>query len=200
MNFQIKLFNFYGTPVYLKLWFLLLFLWVNPLIVVSIFISLLLHELAHGFVAHRLGYHVSEIYLNIFNGAAVMDIDQMDTKHAFKITAAGPWINFMLMALCMAVSGIYPSVFLNVMVYVNFFLVVFNLIPIYPLDGGRMLRYWMISKTGNYDRSIRIGSIVSLVCSSLMIIYYLINFSPIMLIFAGLFLVYNLKELGLIKF
>ena len=66
MDFQIKLFNFQGVPVYLKLWFLLLFAWIPFSYVIAIFISILVHELAHAYVANKLGYNVFKVYIGLF--------------------------------------------------------------------------------------------------------------------------------------
>ena len=200
MKFSVKLFNFYGTPVHLKLWFLLLFFWLNPVYILAIFISILLHELGHAFMAHRLGYKVHNIYVDIFNGAAIIDLDKMDNKEQLKVVAAGPWVNMMLLSLSVFISAFFKNHFIWSMCVVNFLLLVFNILPIFPLDGGRLLRTYLKIKTNDENKSIRISSWVSLLFSSALFVFYLTNFSLIMVVFSLIFILYALKDLGYIKF
>jgi hypothetical protein len=96
MKLEFKMFTFQGSPVYFKLWFLLLFAWVSPSIVVAIFLSVLVHELAHAAVANRLGYNVRQIYIDLFYGAAEIDLDHCPERDAIQIVGAGPISNLLL--------------------------------------------------------------------------------------------------------
>lgn len=199
MNLQIKLFDYRGTPVYFKFLFLLLFLWVSPSFVAAIFISMLLHELAHAHMAKRLGYKVNDIQIGLFIGQANMDIDSIKQSHLIRIVAAGPWINMMLWASLSLINIFLQNRFINSLVIVNFIFFIFNIIPIFPLDGGRILRSALMLKTKNRERSIFISSIVSLIFSVLLLIWSLISFDIVTLIFSVLFLVFSMKELNWIK-
>ena len=199
MNLQIKLFDYRGTPVYFKFLFLLLFLWVSPSFVAAIFISMLLHELAHAHMAKRLGYKVNDIQIGLFIGQANMDIDSIKQTHSIRIVAAGPWINMMLWASLSLINIFLQNHFINSLVIVNFIFFIFNIIPIFPLDGGRILRSALMLKTKNRERSIFISSIISLIFSVLLLIWSLMSFDIVTIIFSVLFLVFSMKELGWIK-
>lgn len=200
MDLQIKLFNFKGIPVYLKLWFFLLLFWLPPVFVVSIFISILLHEMGHAYMAKKYGYTVDNIQIGLFAGQANMNIDSITERHMINIVGAGPWVNLVLISLSLFAYAAFPCQFFNSMYIVNLFLFIFNIIPIFPLDGGRILRSALILTTKDRAKSIKISSWISLILSCLMVVYYLMSFSIIGIIFSILFIVFSMKELGWLKF
>jgi stage IV sporulation protein FB len=200
MDFQIKLFDFQGVPVYLKLWFLLLFAWLPFSYVVAIFISILVHELAHTYVANRLGYYVSKVYIGLFNGAAEMNLSQIHERDSIKIVAAGPLSNLLLFfASLIPISMGYSNQFITDFANVNLLLLIFNIIPIYPLDGGRLLRDGLYLIGKNRKSSVMISSSISLLLSSLLLVYAIVTMNIFAGIFAGLFIYFAVKELGWIK-
>jgi stage IV sporulation protein FB len=71
----------------------------------------------------------------------------------------------------------------------------FNILPIYPMDGGRILRDILFMKMSSRKLAKKISSIVSLIFSSLLLIWNIIDFSLIGLVFSSLFIYYSLKEL-----
>ena len=89
MKQSFKLFNFQGAPVYLSFWFFLLFLLFSIETTVGIFISVLIHEMAHAWMANRKGYNVYGITIDAFSGAAAIDANMHD-RDSIPITAAGP--------------------------------------------------------------------------------------------------------------
>lgn len=199
MNFEIKLFNYKGTPVYFKIWFLLLLLWIPPTFVLSIFISILLHEIGHAFMAKKYGYRVDNIQIGLLVGQANMNIDSIDDRHMISIVGAGPWVNLVLTSLSIFAYAVFPCQFFNSMYIVNLFLLIFNIIPIFPLDGGRILRSILILKTKDRSKSIRISACVSLILSIALLFYYMLSFSVVGIIFSLLFIAYSAKELGWVK-
>ena len=200
MDLQIKLFNFKGIPVYLKLWFFLLLFWLPPVFVVSIFISILLHEMGHAYMAKKYGYTVDNIQIGLFAGQANMDINSITERDMIRIVGAGPWVNMVLISLSIFSNVAFPCQFFNSMYIVNLFLFIFNIIPIFPLDGGRILRSILILKMKDRAKSIKISAWISLICSCLLLVYYLMSFSLIGIIFSILFIAYSMKELGWLKF
>ena len=123
MDFQIKLFDFQRIPVYLKLWFLLLFAWLPFSYVIAIFISILVHELAHAYVANKLGYNVFKVYIGLFNGAAEMNLSQIHERDSIKIVAAGPLSNLILFfASLIFISAGYSNQFITDFANVNLLL------------------------------------------------------------------------------
>ena len=200
MDFQIKLFDFQGVPVYLKLWFLLLFAWLPFSYVIAIFISILVHELAHAYGANKLGYNVFKVYIGLFNGAAEMNLSQIHERDSIKIVAAGPLSNLILFfASLIFISAGYSNQFITDFANVNLLLLIFNIIPIYPLDGGRLLRDGLYLLIKNRKLSVTISSYVSLLLSSLLLVFAISTMNILLGIFAGLFIYYALKELGWLK-
>lgn len=200
MKLSFKLFNFYGVPVNLKLWFLLLFAMVSPMFVLTIFISILIHELAHAYVAIKLGYEVSEVYIDIFNGAAMMDINNINDRDSVRIISAGPLSNVILYLLSLILIYIFgPNDFLQKMAIVNFLIFIFNILPIYPMDGGRLLRSYLTIFTKNKNKSITISAIISLVLSILLLIYSITILSFFTILFSLLFIYLSLKDLKIVN-
>jgi len=195
------MFDFQGTPVYLKLWFLLLFAWLSPSTVVALFISVLAHEIAHAYFANRFGYRVRQIYIDLFYGAADIDLDHCPERDLIPIAAAGPLSNLMLFGLSMISISLFPGTgFFADMAIVNLLLAVFNIIPIYPMDGGRIFRaYLMMKMPSDRKKAKRISDWTSLAFSVLLLAYSALSLGWLTAIFALLFIYYSLKELGYVK-
>lgn len=100
---------------------------------------LFLHEYAHAVVAKRLGYSAGNIKVSAFGVRLNMDSSVMRPGDEIKIAMAGPLINIMLAVLCFALWWVFPITFhfTNLFCLANVITAVVNLIPAYPLDGGR---------------------------------------------------------------
>jgi Zn-dependent protease/CBS domain-containing protein len=129
------------------------------------FVSVITHELAHSFMALHSGIKIHEITLFIFGGMARLSEEADDPKTEFKIAIVGPLTSFALAGLFwliqMAISAERPSIFVAVFGYlawINVALGVFNLVPGFPLDGGRLLRAFWWWKTGSLVRATRVAS------------------------------------------
>jgi Zn-dependent protease/CBS domain-containing protein len=114
----------------------------------GLFASLILHELSHSLVARQFGLKVGGITLFVFGGVAELEQEPRSPKSEFWIAVAGPVMSFALAALCYlllqlvqdnGVSGSLKAV-LNYLGFINLILAIFNLVPAFPLDGGRILR------------------------------------------------------------
>jgi Zn-dependent protease/CBS domain-containing protein len=109
------------------------------------FVSILLHELGHAVVALRHGIGIQSITLFIFGGVARLDRDPDDGGTEFKVAVAGPLVSlalgvlFYLGALAPGLSEAAHSV-ARYLAFINVAVAVFNLVPAFPLDGGRLLR------------------------------------------------------------
>ncbi|MEK6276600.1 MAG: site-2 protease family protein [Actinomycetota bacterium] len=145
---------------------------------VGFFGSILLHELGHALVAIRRGVGISSIQLWIFGGLARMDRDADSAGTEFRIAVAGPLVTLaiavVLAGLGLAVAG--PSDFKEAMLVdgnapvsgvlamvawlasINFLVLVFNLLPAYPMDGGRIVRAIAWWKTGNRNSATRFAA------------------------------------------
>ena len=137
------------------------------------FVSLLLHELAHSVVAKSRGLPVREITLFALGGVSQIEQEPTSAKTEFWMALVGPLTSACIGLICLALSGTAgaPSSPARVMVswlgYINIALAVFNMIPGYPLDGGRILRALVWWKTGDMERSTRlvarVGQAVALI-------------------------------------
>jgi Zn-dependent protease len=141
----------------------------------AFFASILLHELGHAFVALRRGIGISDITLWMFGGVARMTKDSDSPGTEFKIAVAGPLVTLVISALCIGVgiaaaggdefwkamrvedqantSGILALV--AWLASINVLVLFFNLIPAFPLDGGRIARAIAWKVTGDRTRATR---------------------------------------------
>ena len=209
MKTTFKLFNFLGAPVEISLWFFLLFLMTSVSTTIAIFLSVLIHEMAHAYIAHRRGWKVFGIKLDFLFGTAKLDMS-MPEKDSIPVVVAGPLSNlifaifvFILIDLFYMI-GFYLdpviSQFLNTLLFVNIILFIFNLLPIYPLDGGRIVRDFLVLKMRNQRQmAIRIASIISLIFSLLLLIYSIFSVSILLIFFSVLFIYTAVKELQSLK-
>lgn len=108
-----------------------------------LFASVLAHEFGHALVARRLGVGVESITLFIFGGVASLSDEPLSGGDEVKIAAAGPAVSLAAALLFHAASlgtGGSPAAVARLLAHLNLVLVVFNLVPAFPLDGGRILR------------------------------------------------------------
>ncbi len=124
---------------------------------VLFFASIVIHELSHSLTAVRCGLLIPEITLFIFGGVAQLSKEPDDPRMELKIATAGPLASFVLAAIFWVIMfGLEhikaPKLIIGVFQYlswINVALAVFNLVPGYPLDGGRILRALVWWKTGS---------------------------------------------------
>jgi len=111
----------------------------NVLVFINYALALILHELAHLFIASKLGYSLKFVKLNIF-GLSVELNEKIGNQDNFYINIAGPMFNLLLCIICVAFYWLIPESFkvLNIFCMCNLVLAIFNLIPVYPLDGGKI--------------------------------------------------------------
>jgi Zn-dependent protease len=140
--------------------------------------SILLHELGHAMVAMSRGIRITEITLWMFGGVARMERDSDSPATEFKIAIAGPLVTLAIAAVAIGIGILAssPSEFeealrfendsgvsglltmLGFLAEVNLFVLVFNLIPAYPLDGGRVARAVAWWRTGDRNRATRFAA------------------------------------------
>jgi Zn-dependent protease/CBS domain-containing protein len=113
---------------------------------VGLFVGVLLHEFGHSIVAMRYGYEIESITLWLLGGLASFTEFPEDWKHEFWIAIAGPVVSVVVGVVCYAVFVVAPggaNAVLFVFGYLallNVVLAVFNMLPAFPMDGGRVLR------------------------------------------------------------
>ena len=166
------------------------------------FASVLAHELSHSLVSMRTGIPVKSITLFIFGGIAHIGREAEQPGNELKMAAAGPLCS---VALCGLFAGIWWltrdfSEHLSALAWwlavINGILAAFNMIPGFPLDGGRVFRAIVWMATGSYMRAIRIATLTGVGVSYLFILagvfmmFFLVGglFNGLWLILIGWFL------------
>lgn len=145
--------------------------WVLGLLAaLLLFLSVLLHELSHSFTARSRGYGVRDITLFIFGGVSNIEEEPKEAGDEFLIAVVGPLTSLVLAAvffgLAQAVSppirkvGAGAAAILQYLALINFLLGLFNMIPGFPLDGGRVLRSIIWGITRNFQRATQIAGLV----------------------------------------
>lgn len=143
---------------------------------IILFASIILHELAHSLVSLRFGIPVRSIMLFIFGGVSDISKEPRDFKKEFKIAVAGPVTSFAIAGILAAVSLIFTysqmteqyQILAKVEsvvyygVFVNLLLGVFNLVPAFPLDGGRILRAGLVFWKKDYDEATKTSTSVGI--------------------------------------
>lgn len=130
------------------------------------FASVLLHELMHSVVARKTGISIRKITLFIFGGVAHMDRDAEKPSAEFMMAIAGPLTSFVLSGLFGMLYAAALFLKLNVIItgpalylaVINLYLAIFNMVPGFPLDGGRVLRSIIWGITKDVRKATRIAS------------------------------------------
>ena len=138
------------------------------------FLSLLLHELGHAFEARREGMEIEGITLWLFGGVAKFRGNFPSAGAEFRIAVAGPLVSLVIGVLFVLVAWglpLTPSVdgaaaWLG---YINLVLLVFNLLPALPLDGGRILRSFLWQVKGSFAWATRVSSTIGRILGGLLI-------------------------------
>jgi len=129
-----------------------------------LFLSVLLHELGHSYVAQRYRIPISQITLFLFGGVAHMRKEPPSPKAEFLIAMAGPVVSFALGVLCFGAAVVADSLPLpsggrgfvvlgGLLGFNNVVLGLFNLLPGFPLDGGRVLRAGLWAWSKNFHQA-----------------------------------------------
>lgn len=186
--------------------------WSNQLIwgvaivtAVLFFVALLLHELAHSLVAESRGLKVHAITLFALGGVSQIESEAPDAKSEFWIAIVGPITSAIIGIVCLWAARLSgwtpkdeaPTIIVPILLwlgYINLGLAAFNMIPGYPLDGGRVLRSILWWTTGSAPRATHWASRVGQVVAFLFIAFGLYrfflgaNFGGLWLAFIGWFL------------
>src|SRR5438876_3831545 len=139
-----------------------------------LFGSVLVHELGHSLLAGARGLHVDSITLFIFGGVSSITKEASTARDEFLIAVIGPVTSLVLAGLFWLVGQVLPagtalSAVAAYLAFTNLLLGAFNIVPGFPLDGGRVLRSILWGTTGNMARATRIASYVGQGVAFLMI-------------------------------
>jgi Zn-dependent protease len=154
-----------------------LYLGLGAATMLLFFLSILLHELGHSLVSQRCGIPVPRITLLFVGGLAEISREPDDAKSELKIALGGPAVSIILAGLFAVLEVAFGALHWQGLSFVcfwlaraNLWLVIFNMFPGYPLDGGRVLRALIWAKTGRLRRATYISSRIGIAFSWLLIV------------------------------
>ena len=168
---------------------------LGTIVALGLFLGVLVHELAHSLVARRKGIVIKSITLMIFGGVAKMEEGTPDPKIELPMAIVGPIASLFVGLLCGAMVYIIPSFSISsahsgelIFIFgylgiLNILLCFFNLLPAFPMDGGRVLRAWL-AKRMPLHRATQIAADVGKGFAILFGIIGLILFSPFLILIA----------------
>jgi Zn-dependent protease/CBS domain-containing protein len=185
MRWSLTIGRFGGTAVKIHVTFLLLLAWIgfsgwqqggvtaardSLVFIILLFVCVVLHEFGHVLVARRFGIQAPEITLLPIGGVASLQTMPDKPSQEFAIAIAGPAVNFVIAIILLLLVGSFNSAdlarlddprvsLIARLADANLFLAIFNLIPAFPMDGGRVLRALLAMKLGR-PRATRIAASV----------------------------------------
>lgn len=159
------------------------------------FIVVALHELAHAFIARKLGYKLKKFYIMPYGACLNYNNSVFMGNDEFYISIAGPVINIIMCVLCVALWWLFPFTYyyLDYFCFCNLMLASYNLLPCFPLDGGRIF-VSLLSKKIDREKAYKMSLSFNYILSITLVIFFIIscfnqiNFSYIFIaifLFAG---------------
>ncbi len=158
--------------------------WMGVVGALGLFLCIVLHEFGHSLVARRFGIPMKGITLFIFGGVAEMTQEPPSPKSEFFMTIAGPLTSLALAGIFFGFTqwgraAGWPEPVLGIFGYlawINLLLVAFNLIPAFPLDGGRVLRSILWGWRKNLRWATRVASAIGTGFAYLLIAWGIVSF------------------------
>lgn len=182
--------------------FFLLFFWFlinKQLYSFLLFLVVVLsHEFGHYIVAKKLKYRLDNFYIAPYGVCLNYKEKAFDSRDEIKIAIAGPLVNIFLSIIVVAIWWIYPSIYNFSQEFITQSLVLglFNLLPCYPLDGGRVF-VGIMSESIERKKAVKIVSILNYIFSALLFILFVIscfiNFNPTLLL-CSVFLLFGVID------
>lgn len=219
---SLKLGRPFGISLYVhwSFWLLPFWVWLRsdpetdiipiPLQIVLIFAlfgCVVLHELGHSLTARRFGIRTRRIVLSPLGGLAQLERSDWTPREEFWIAVAGPAVNVVIasvLGLLLLLADTFlpgwtatrPGMFVQLLLALNLMMVVFNLLPAFPMDGGRVLRALLAGLTGRRVAATRtavlIGGVVALLFGAFGV---LVLHNPWLLVIAAFVLWAGFREL-----
>src|SRR5207253_8701019 len=205
MSWSLPIIRIAGIQLRIHITFLLLIAWLGLgyyaqggsaaavsgiLVIVLLFVCVVLHEFGHAFAAKAFGINTPDITLLPIGGVARLERMPEEPIQELIIAAAGPAVN-LIIALCLLLTGgsfVYPptaeSSLNDVLLTINVVLLLFNLLPAFPMDGGRVLRALLATRL-SYARATQIAASIGQGCA--FVFGFIGLFSYPFLVFIALF-------------
>lgn len=181
----------------LWLWLLVV---LGPMFALAYVVAIVLHEAGHFFVAKRLGYQLSKFSISPYGVSLSYFGQNFDFKDEIKIALAGPAVNLLSVLFVMGLWWICPNAyfFTDGFVEISLVLALFNLLPAFPLDGGRVfvaLSSCFCSEKVAKKITIAVNIILSAMFFVLFVALLFVNFNPTYLLMA-VFLIGGVLDLN----
>ena len=160
--------------------FILLFLWfifTRNIFSFLLFCAVVLtHELGHYYTAKRLGYKLDSFFIAPFGVSLNYKESIFESKDELKIAFSGPLVNFILSLITISLWWIFPEIYHYTyeFVFQSIMLGLFNLLPCYPLDGGRVL-VGVISQYHPRKTAIKISMVLNILFSSILFSLFIVS-------------------------
>ena len=183
------------------------------IVIFILYASVFIHEMAHAKTAEWFGYRTKDITLWALGGAANMpDIEVMSPKEELIVAAAGPALSFVLAALAATIAfalginllppeiitTLYAPFIVICLFWYNILIGVFNLLPAFPMDGGRIVRATLSMFLPRLIAT-KIALYISMLCAILMVVFGFFTQSIILPIIGILVFITGLATLAKIK-
>ena len=168
---------------------------LGTVIAFGLFAGVLIHELAHSLVAQHSGIKINSITLLIFGGIASMEEGIPDPKTEFPMALVGPVASLLVGLACSGLVYLMPALFSDPAVagvfiflfgylgLLNIILFVFNLLPVFPMDGGRVLRAWLAQRMP-LPRATKIAADIGKGFAVIFAIIGIFGYNPMLLLIA----------------
>jgi len=151
-------------------------------LILAVFGCVVLHELGHAFMAREFGIPTLDITMYPIGGVARLQRMPREPKQEFLIAIAGPAVNLVIAGVLFAISMLFDASrslsaamtpggnVITMLMWVNLGLVVFNMLPAFPMDGGRVLRAALATKL-DYRNATHVASLIGQGMAFLFAIY-----------------------------
>ena len=141
------------------------------------FVVVLLHEFAHYYIAKKLGYKLNKMYIMPYGVCLNYENNVFSGNDELSIALAGPIFNYLLCIICVAIWWIFPVTYyyLDYFCFCNLVLATFNILPCFPLDGGRII-VCLLSKKIEREKAIKITLILNYVLSIVLVFLFITSF------------------------
>ena len=161
-----KILTVFGIPLYIsRVWLIftafiiLMNIWTTPAFIftfLAAYTFVTIHEYGHGIVAMRLGHECKNITIYPYAGVAMVQPFSGNPRHEFLISIAGPATNFLFSCMFFPLLWLRND-YMNILFAINVVLLIFNLLPLFPMDGGRIYKAILTSYLKNDLKAMKIA-------------------------------------------